>query len=337
MNDFMPSGFPLTFHPSTFEDPIQKEQKKVRRAARLITVPLLFLVVVSRYWFVWLSGILSLFGISAQETYKFVFDAGTREAVQILISTILFLVPFSLSVKFSKNRLSDLIPTAKVSFREGIPLFLFGAGFSAFANIATALSGQVFQFFGVEYSVDFGESPRGIYGFFLAVLSTAVVPALVEEFATRGVVMGFLKPFGDGFSILVSAILFGALHGNFQQMPFAFLMGLVLGYIRVATGSIWVCVWLHGFNNLISTLFDYFFTRLTAWEKNAAFLVIWMVLLLVGILSSALLKRERPSNLLAQPENPEISEKQRYQWFFSSAWVVLFLVFVLWESIYYFF
>lgn len=331
MNEFMPSGAPLTFN-SPAPDPKREEKKKVRRAALLIAIPLVFLTLFSNFWFLLLTGVLSTFGISPKTTYEFVFEAGTREAVQLLLSMILFLLPFSVVAKASKHRLSDLVPTAAVSVKEGGPLFLFGVGFCAFANIATSIAGQIFQNFGVDYSVDFGDSPRGIYGFCLAVLSTAVVPALVEEFATRGVVMGLLKPFGDGFSILVSSILFGAMHGNFQQMPFAFLVGLVLGYIRVATGSIWVCVLVHGFNNLLSTLFDYFLNDLTAAEKNTAFLIVLMVMLLIGILSMKTFREGRVAATLKSAKEEEVTAKERAQWFFSSPWILLFLVIVLVES-----
>jgi len=49
---------------------------------------------------------------------------------------------------------------------------------------------------------------------------------------------------------LISAIAFGLLHGNIIQTPFAFLVGLVLGYVTVEYSIIWAIV-LHIINNFV--------------------------------------------------------------------------------------
>ena len=51
-------------------------------------------------------------------------------------------------------------------------------------------------------------------------------------------------------SILGSAFLFGLFHGNLLQTPYAFLVGLVLGYVAVEYSVGWSMA-LHIFNNLV--------------------------------------------------------------------------------------
>ena len=90
-----------------------------------------------------------------------------------------------------------------------LPLFLFGISFCSFANIAMAFAQALFEDESVSYSVPKPENPLGIYGFLLAFTATVLVPAFVEEFACRGLMLGLLKKHGEGFAILASALLFG--------------------------------------------------------------------------------------------------------------------------------
>ena len=312
--------------------PLVPMKEQLRRAGAAIGIPLLFLTVFSKYWLYLLCRLLALFGISPVTVIAFLRENGIQEAIQIVLSVILFIVPFSFSAWGAKKRVGDLIPTQKVPLQKGLPLFFFGVGVCAFANIAVSIAGQIFSFMGMEYSVDFGESPQGIYGFFLSVLATAVAPALVEEYATRGIVMGLLKPFGDGFSILVSAILFGVMHRNFEQMPFAFLVGLVLGFVRIATGSIWLCCLIHAFNNLISVIFDYCFAGLTVAETNAVYVVFLMILLLLGTVSLLFFRKENENLFSLSTPEDQLPRGKKYRWFFSSIWILLFLVSAFWQA-----
>lgn len=73
---------------------------------------------------------------------------------------------------------------------------------------------------------------------------------IVEELIFRGFVQQTLKPYGKKFAILGSAILFGLFHGNLFQSPYAFLVGLVLGYTAMEYSIAWAML-LHMVNNLV--------------------------------------------------------------------------------------
>ncbi|MDR2646924.1 MAG: CPBP family intramembrane metalloprotease [Oscillospiraceae bacterium] len=83
-------------------------------------------------------------------------------------------------------------------------------------------------------------------------------PAVAEEVLMRGVVMQTLRRFGDMFAIAASALLFGLMHQNLVQIPFAFCVGLALGYAVVRTGSLWTGILLHLWVNGASVLLQHF-------------------------------------------------------------------------------
>ena len=66
------------------------------------------------------------------------------------------------------------------------------------------------------------------------------------------------KRYGVRFAIIFSAILFGIYHGNIVQTPFAFILGLLLGYITVSYGLKYAIA-VHIFNNMV--LADFFFRK----------------------------------------------------------------------------
>lgn len=86
-------------------------------------------------------------------------------------------------------------------------------------------------------------------GFSMFLYITILGP-ISEELLFRGFLLRMLKPWGKQTAILVSALIFGLFHGNVIQVPFAFLVGLVLGYVTVEYSILWAIV-LHIFNNLV--------------------------------------------------------------------------------------
>lgn len=67
----------------------------------------------------------------------------------------------------------------------------------------------------------------------------------IEELMFRRLLLSRLRPFGDGFAILVSALAFGFFHGNLSQFFYAFAVGLLLGYLYTATGRVRYPILLH--------------------------------------------------------------------------------------------
>ena len=69
----------------------------------------------------------------------------------------------------------------------------------------------------------------------------AVGPALTEEIAFRGALLGALRrPLGAAAAVITSAVLFALIHippGGYR-VPFALALGLALGALRIRTGSI---------------------------------------------------------------------------------------------------
>ena len=86
---------------------------------------------------------------------------------------------------------------------------------------------------------------------FSLVYSCLLAP-VCEEICFRWMILRRLRPWGDGFALCASALLFALVHGNFHQMLYAFAVGLVLGGILLYTGSLRGCILLHAGVNFVS-------------------------------------------------------------------------------------
>ncbi|QHI73020.1 CPBP family intramembrane glutamic endopeptidase [Aminipila terrae] len=81
-------------------------------------------------------------------------------------------------------------------------------------------------------------------------LYASIIGPLSEELIFRGFVLRGLEKYGEKLAIVVSAVLFGAFHGNFIQGLFAFVVGLVLAYATMEYSMKWAMA-LHIINNCI--------------------------------------------------------------------------------------
>jgi sodium transport system permease protein len=74
----------------------------------------------------------------------------------------------------------------------------------------------------------------------------AVVPPVCEELLCRGFLFAGLRPrLGAWKTVVVTAALFAALHLSLPRFPATFAAGLLLGYIRLRTGSVLACILFH--------------------------------------------------------------------------------------------
>ena len=94
------------------------------------------------------------------------------------------------------------------------------------------------------------EGVSGSADSFSMFLYSGLLAPVAEEILFRGFVQRSLRPFGRRFAIFGSAFLFGVFHGNLLQTPYAFLVGLVLGYVAEEYAIPWSMA-MHMFNNLI--------------------------------------------------------------------------------------
>lgn len=103
----------------------------------------------------------------------------------------------------------------------------------------------------------------GVY--LIYVIVSCVTPAVAEEFLFRGAIASGLKEKGFKVALIGSAAIFTLMHGNPEQTIHQFIIGLIVGYIFLKTGNIWIGVLIHFVNNFMAVTISYMFSAL---QKN---------------------------------------------------------------------
>jgi membrane protease YdiL (CAAX protease family) len=85
--------------------------------------------------------------------------------------------------------------------------------------------------------------------FFIVV---TVLAPIVEELTYRGLGVSLLLPWGSLVAIGATGLLFGAAHGLLVALPILTIFGLVVGWLRVRTESVYPGMTLHATFNAIA-------------------------------------------------------------------------------------
>jgi membrane protease YdiL (CAAX protease family) len=86
----------------------------------------------------------------------------------------------------------------------------------------------------------------------------AAYPAIFEELAFRGIIVqGLRRVLSDNETIAVSGMMFMILHLNVLSAPALLAGGIILGYMRIRSGSLWPGVLTHFTHNALILAFGH--------------------------------------------------------------------------------
>ncbi len=303
----------------------QAERRGVQRAA--LGIGAAFLIFYGAQFVLQsvLTALLLLAGYDRNAVYDLLMEPGMLYIQQIVLSTLVFTLPFALSVRIARRRVGQVMRLGKVAPAVFVPLVLVGLGMCMLGNQAANLLAETFSWFRMVPVQAEMEEPAGLAGMLLTVLGSAFLPALVEEFAFRGVMLGLLRPYGDGFAILISSVFFGLMHGNLVQAPFAVVVGAGLGYITVASGSMWPAIAAHFLNNFLAVLLNAGAADWSLPAANIAYGLFNLCFLAAGLLGAAFYLRRHPAAFRLHPSPCELSGRKRYGAFFSHPMTIITL------------
>ncbi len=229
----------------------KQQQKQEKREIRMISLSMGVAVIA---YLVIQSFVLTILYATGYYS-KFENDVVFQNAVTIIgVSFLAVFVPFAIMALVNKKRYNyPIIPNEPIKFGKCFMWIAFGMLCCICANIGVSYLITIMEtLFGVTFTQGELLEPDSVFSCVMVTVSTAIIPAICEEFAMRCCSLQLMRKYGSGFAVFAVSIVFGLLHGNVIQFVFAFLIGLVLGYITVKTNSIVPAVCIHAFSNGIS-------------------------------------------------------------------------------------
>ena len=122
----------------------------------------------------------------------------------------------------------------------------------------SAMTAVVLKIFAGEFN-----TPSVPDNFLIAILASALLPALIEEIMFRYLPMRVLAGVDRGRAIMLSSLFFAFAHVSLYQIPYALVAGFLFMLLDIMTGSILPSLILHFFNNLFSLVLIFFGEDLT--------------------------------------------------------------------------
>lgn len=282
------------FFRSPYEEARRKEKESIRTAGNGIGLAALGYIALSFF-----TG--TIYAMLAEMFYPAALLRGTAyvpETVEwvmsMLIYTVTLILPFGIYALCIKIPPQVAAPFRKAKLGLTIGGVFIGLGASVLASYATSYLQSFFGNFGVGLEMPEYVLPQTAAGTVLYLISMVLLPAFVEEIVFRGIVMQSLRRFGDLFALVTSALVFGIFHLNPIQMPYAFIVGLFMGYFVMRSGSLWAGVLIHFFNNAVAAAFEMLTPGMT--EEQLTMLNVYydlITVILAGIAVCLLLMKYR--------------------------------------------
>lgn len=219
----------------------------------------------------------------------------------------------------------------KMSWKGVLYSFLLGIIVYIINVFVVMVFSNILVLFGYNYQSGTSSGSYPFWLFLINIVTTAVLPAICEETAHRGMLLHGLSSFGTTKAIIFSSILFGLMHMNIEQFFYTTAIGFALGYLTTFCDTIYPAIIIHFTNNALSTFMSFSranglgFDGMFTWidynlQNNAvvAFVFIILLLALLIILAVMLVKALLKESILRKVNDmqEQIMEKVARQTFY---------------------
>jgi membrane protease YdiL (CAAX protease family) len=202
-------------------------------------------------WLLWQEGSID------RDTVVRIASSGTTISVSVIMGLPATLAALWIAIRVSRTSFADYLALRLSSWTK-LPVGIIAM--VVLVLVWEAISWAAGSEDSSGFMIKVLQSARAEGTLWLLVIAFCVAAPITEEFLVRGFLYrgwseSFLHPAG---AIVLSALAWTALHLQYDHdwVPFGevFSIGLLLGYLRYRSGSIWLTVILHGLNNLAAVV-----------------------------------------------------------------------------------
>ena len=166
---------------------------------------------------------------------------GANEMVTLIISQLIFFMPSAFYLLENRFDLKETIRLHRIKVSTVVLLVVFMYLLMPAITFINAVSLK-FTTNTIDTTV---MEIANQYPFIIGILIVAVVPSILEECVYRGVFFNEYRKVNPQKAVVLSGLLFGLAHMNFNQFIYAFLLGMVFSIVVEATDSILSSMVLH--------------------------------------------------------------------------------------------
>ena len=177
----------------------------------------------------------------------------------------------------------------KMSLKKWLTIFIVSYGVM---YIGSFIGNYVMAYLSALMNYDYNNALTSVISeesLWITSIFTVVVAPIGEEFVFRKLIIDRTQKYGPVVSIMLSAVMFGLMHGNFYQFFYCFALGIILGYIYYSTGRLSLCIALHAtinfFGGILTTLLQSTLTELAEFDSSSESLLNFVSNNVIGIIA----------------------------------------------------
>ena len=178
--------------------------------------------------------------------------------LNILLSQAIYVIPVICYLMSGTEDVKELLRIKKVSIPNVFLLIVFAFFISPLLSFLNAVS----LLFTTNKITDTVSGIVYTYPLFISLFVVAIIPAILEETVYRGVFFNEYRKVNARKGVILSGLLFGLMHMNFNQFIYAFIMGMIFALIVEVTDSIVSSMIIHFTINGSSVLITYLIPKL---------------------------------------------------------------------------
>ena len=176
---------------------------------------------------------------------------------QVIITAICnYILPFPIILFLMKRIDSEKLEKESISIRKFLLYFCISFTLMLFGNLIGLI---ITSALGTATQSDIANPVQDLIqssDLLMNLIIISIIGPIFEELIFRKLLIDRTVKYGARVSIILSATLFGLMHGNLNQFFYAFLLGGFFAYIYMKTGKVTYTILLHVLLNLIGSVFS---------------------------------------------------------------------------------
>ena len=226
------------------------------------------------------GGLIMAFGLSKSNTPEKIYTF-----ISFIVGQGFMIIPLIWYIIWKKAPLLKTIRLNPVS----LPILTYTVLFSLGLIILSDELDRVMQIFipAPEYIMDLNKllKPDTILGFVLLFIAVGVLAPIGEELLFRGFLQQYLEKYWADTTraILVTALVFSAIHMNPYWFIQIYFLGIMLGFLAWKTNSIIPPLILHGLNNTMAMLLSFSESSENSFYTFHGHVAPWIFIFAIGI------------------------------------------------------
>lgn len=240
--------------PTVSIKPDKEERRNIRRmyakAALVIIINMVLYNIVLKYLFIFILSLIGGGFSSWKEMIESARNVLQNDDLSTVFSCLIPILSESISIfigiKLLKLDLKKLFTFNGFTGKELARDCSVCLGLQTVAALIAALIGFILSLFNLESATaDLSAQNNSAWSLIFMYFYACLLGPLLEELLYRGVLLQGMRKYNERLAVIISALIFGLMHQNYQQFILAVMVGLVFAAVDLRAGSIIPSVAIH--------------------------------------------------------------------------------------------